>query len=142
MGYTALPSKILIGLGASSISDVYYAYAQNEKGIHKYQNQLAKDEWTIQKAHVLSDQDLQNRAVILDLICRKKAEISSELWENLSSKQLELLVEMEQDGLISISSPMVSITELGMSFIRNICKQFDVRMASKKSANSLFSKTI
>src|SRR5690606_22270418 len=26
MGYTTLPSKILVGLGASSISDVYYAY--------------------------------------------------------------------------------------------------------------------
>ncbi|REG81666.1 oxygen-independent coproporphyrinogen III oxidase [Algoriphagus antarcticus] len=30
MGYTTVPSKILIGLGASSISDVYYAYGQNE----------------------------------------------------------------------------------------------------------------
>jgi len=49
MGYTTLPAKMLIGLGASSISDIYLGYAQNEKNIHTYQESLIGGQWPITK---------------------------------------------------------------------------------------------
>ncbi|WP_111319699.1 oxygen-independent coproporphyrinogen III oxidase [Algoriphagus chordae] len=142
MGYTTLPSKILIGLGASSISDIYYAYAQNEKVIEKYQSEVLKDNWTIQKGHELSDLDIQVRGIILDLICKQQAEIPIEIWEEFTETQIWNLKEMEWDGLISIETTNLSMSDEGMSFIRNICAQIDLRLAANQSKKELFSKTI
>ncbi|MDR7132699.1 oxygen-independent coproporphyrinogen-3 oxidase [Algoriphagus sp. 4150] len=142
MGYTTSPSKLLIGLGASSISDIYFAYAQNEKGIDNYQSETLIGNWTLQKGHILSQMDVQVRNSILDLICKKQAEIPQEIWDELTENQLENLMEMERDQLISINSPIVTVSEEGMGFIRNICAQIDLRLASDQSKKKLFSKTI
>ncbi|MEB2777308.1 oxygen-independent coproporphyrinogen III oxidase [Algoriphagus sp. D3-2-R+10] len=142
MGYTTLPSKMLIGLGASSVSDIYYAYAQNEKGIEKYQSEALNANWTLQKGHKLSDLDIQIRRIILDLICKKQAEIPTEIWEKFTETQIWNLQEMEGDGLISIHNSSVKVSEEGMSFIRNICSQIDIRLAENQNKKVLFSKTI
>lgn len=142
MGYTTLPSKMLIGLGASSVSDIYYAYAQNEKRIEKYQSESLNANWALQKGHKLSDLDIQIRRIILDLICKKQAEISLEIWEKFTETQIWNLQEMEWDGLISIHNSSVKVRDEGMSFIRNICAQIDIRLAENQTKQVLFSKTI
>lgn len=142
MGYTTLPSKILIGLGASSISDVHYAYAQNEKAITPYQNLVNSGEWAIRKGHILSNQDLETKKIIMDLICKSQAEVTDYFFESLSTDQLNCLIEMEQDGLVNIKNSKCVVTELGMSFIRTICKQFDLGMTGQQSSAAVFSKTI
>ncbi|MEB2785689.1 oxygen-independent coproporphyrinogen III oxidase [Algoriphagus persicinus] len=142
MGYTTLPAKLLIGLGASSISDIYYAYAQNEKGIEKYQSEALKTNWTLQKGHKLSALDIQIRRIILDLICKKQAEIPVEIWEKFTETQIWNLQEMEQDRLISIGNSSIKVSEEGMSFVRHICAQIDIRLAENQTKKVLFSKTI
>ncbi|WP_192346413.1 oxygen-independent coproporphyrinogen III oxidase [Algoriphagus sp. Y33] len=142
MGYTTLPSKLLIGLGASSISDIYLAYAQNEKRIDSYQSEVLIGNWALQKGHILSQKDIQVRNSILDLICKKQAEIPQEIWDELTDNQLDNLREMEQDQLISITSPILTVSTEGMSFVRNICAQIDLRLASDQTKKELFSKTI
>lgn len=142
MGYTTLQSKLLIGLGASSISDVYYAYGQNEKGVEEYQSNVLKGNWTIRKGHQLTDLDIQMRAINLNLICKKQAEVPTEIWEELKNTQLQNLKEMDWDGLISLDSNTIKVTEKGIRFIRNICSQFDLRLAENKGKKVLFSKTI
>ncbi|MFC5625329.1 oxygen-independent coproporphyrinogen III oxidase [Algoriphagus winogradskyi] len=142
MGYTTLPSKILIGMGASSISDVYYAYAQNDKTIERYKAETMKGEWSIQKGHRLSKIDLQIRSIILELICRKEAEIPVEVWEQFSETQVWNLKEMELDGLISINSTLIKVSQRGMNFIRNICSQIDLRLSKNQAKKTLFSQTV
>ena len=142
MGYTTLQSKLLIGLGASSISDVYYAYGQNEKGVEEYQSNVLKGNWTIRKGHQLTDLDIQMRAIILNLICKKQAGVPTEIWEELKNTQLLNLKEMESDGLISIDSNTIKVTNQGIRFIRNICSQIDLRLAENKAKKVFFSKTI
>ncbi|MEP0710389.1 oxygen-independent coproporphyrinogen III oxidase [Algoriphagus sp.] len=142
MGYTTLPSKILIGLGASSISDVYYAYAQNEKSIGKYEALVKKDTFAIQKGHIQTKMDNTIRQVILDLICKKQALIPKEILEKLGHDQVATLKEMEKDGLISTSKDQIFVSEIGMKVIRNICSQLDLRLADNQLKKELFSKTI
>lgn len=48
----------LLGLGVSSISDAWTAYAQNLKVVEDYLNSLGRNELPIFRGHVLSDQDL------------------------------------------------------------------------------------
>ncbi|MCE7054842.1 oxygen-independent coproporphyrinogen III oxidase [Algoriphagus sp. AGSA1] len=142
MGYTTLPSKVLIGLGSSSISDVYFAYAQNTKGIESYQSEAISGSWALQKGHILTDKDIQVRNIILDLICKNQAEIPQEIWNSLTERQFNSLREMECDQLISIASTLLTVREEGMHFVRNICTQIDLRLAADRSKKELFSKVV
>ncbi len=142
MGYTTLPSKVLIGLGASSISDIYFAYAQNAKGIESYQSGTVNGSWVLQKGHVLTDKDIQVRNIILDLICKNQAEIPQEIWNSLTERQLNNLREMECDKLIDTAPTMLTVREKGVHFVRNICVQIDLRLAADQSKKELFSKVV
>jgi oxygen-independent coproporphyrinogen-3 oxidase len=142
MGYTTLPSKILIGLGASSISDVYYAYAQNEKNIGKYESRIQKENHSIIKGHVLNEEDLKVRTTILNLICRKQATIPTSIWENLGKTQKWNLIDMQKDGLLTIADRCIQITDEGMNFVRNICSQIDKRLATNELKQPIFSKAV
>jgi oxygen-independent coproporphyrinogen-3 oxidase len=47
MGYSASKTKLMIGLGVSSISDSWYSFAQNEKSLEDYYQLLEWDKLPI-----------------------------------------------------------------------------------------------
>ncbi|KPQ18668.1 MAG: oxygen-independent coproporphyrinogen III oxidase HemN [Algoriphagus marincola HL-49] len=141
MGFTTSPSKMLIGLGASSISDIHLAFMQNEKGISAYQEAMESENWPIVRSHAMSDQDLVIRNLILDLICKHEVIISEELDLFLGNKQWEQLAEMQDEGLIEISPKKLKVTDDGVGVIRQICKVFDLRLQSQNK-ELIFSKAI
>lgn len=141
MGFTTSPSKMLIGLGASSISDIHLAFMQNEKGISAYQEAMESDNWPIVRSHEMSNQDLIIRNLILDLICKHEVIISEELDLFLGNKQWEQLAEMQGEGLIEISPKKLKVTDDGVGVIRQICKVFDLRLQSQNK-ELIFSKAI
>lgn len=142
MGYTTSPAKMLIGLGASSISDIYLGYAQNEKGITQYQKEMANHNWSIRKGHFLTEEDLMVKSVILDLICTQKATIPLEIWGRMMDQNLWNLKEMECDGLLKMSGNRIKVTNKGIALVRNICMQFDLRLIKNKENSSRFSQAI
>jgi oxygen-independent coproporphyrinogen-3 oxidase len=142
MGYTTSPSKILIGLGASSISDIHLGYAQNEKSIEGYKDSLKKEDWAIQKGHFMTEEDIQVREIILDLICRQEAHIPLDIWGQLSKNQFVNLEEMKKEKLLKVNRGILEVTELGIAVIRHICMQFDLRLQTNQNQFRLFSKAI
>ncbi|MPT34435.1 MAG: oxygen-independent coproporphyrinogen III oxidase, partial [Flavobacterium sp.] len=70
MGYTSSKTQLMIGLGMSSISDSWYAFAQNEKTLEDYYARLEQNELAVFKGHILTDEDLIIRRHILNLMCR------------------------------------------------------------------------
>ena len=54
MGYTASKTKVMIGLGVSSISDSWYGFAQNVKGIEEYYHLINEDIIPVFRGHILS----------------------------------------------------------------------------------------
>ncbi|MFC3415513.1 oxygen-independent coproporphyrinogen III oxidase [Algoriphagus hitonicola] len=142
MGYTTSPSRILIGLGASSISDIYLAYCQNEKSISAYENNLLDRNWPLQKGHILSEEDLEIKALILGLICTGKAEIPTEILDQLPIENLKNLQEMQSEDLLEINGKSIQVSEMGMALIRTICMQFDLRLIHKSQGQLTFSKVI
>jgi oxygen-independent coproporphyrinogen-3 oxidase len=142
MGYTTLPAKMLIGLGASSISDIYLGYAQNEKNIHNYQESLIGGQWPITKGHVLTQEDLAVKNCILDLICRHETVIPISLLERLGEDNLWNLKEMECDGLLKMSGNKISVTNQGIALVRNICMQLDLRLTENQALSIQFSNAI
>ena len=143
MGYTSSKTKVMIGLGLSSISDSWYSFAQNEKTLEDYYARLEQNEIPVFKGHILSQEDLIIRQHILNLMCTFKTSWTEpsmafpELPEVLS--QLE---EMQQDGLLVLQPQGIQITEQGKPFIRNICMAFDLHLKRKQPQTRIFSMTI
>lgn len=142
MGYTTSPSKILIGLGNSSISDVYYAYAQNTKEIDLYKEQISLKHFAISKGHIMSKEDIETRELILNLICNQKATWNFCYYSLLGKKNWDRLKIFKEEGLIEFDSKGIEVLEAGLPFIRNICMVFDLRMQEKEQAKFGFSKAI
>ncbi len=142
MGYTTSPSKILLGLGNSSISDIYYAYAQNTKVIEPYKEQIGKGNFALLKGHIMSEEDISTRNLILQLICNQKANWEEPFFENIEISNFNQLVAFEMEGLIAFDEKGIQILEAGKPFIRNICMVFDKRMQEKEQKQFQFSQAI
>ncbi|MBN2868264.1 MAG: oxygen-independent coproporphyrinogen III oxidase, partial [Flavobacteriaceae bacterium] len=72
MGYTASKTKAMIGLGVSSISDSWYAFAQNVKNLEDYYQLIDEDIIPVFRGHILTKEDLIIRQHILNLMCHFK----------------------------------------------------------------------
>jgi oxygen-independent coproporphyrinogen-3 oxidase len=143
MGYTTTNTELLVGLGTSAISDAKYAYAQNVKKVEDYLT-LLKDNNSIIKGHILSEEDLLLKEAILEISCMGK--LRPELMRQVSDPNIvEALVAMEREGLLHIDEASgLNVTMAGRPFIRNICRVFDKRMAkgNQDSSKPLYSKAI
>ncbi len=143
MGYTASKTQLMIGLGASSISDSWYGFAQNVKGLEEYLHLVESNIIPIFKGHILNREDTIIRKHILNLMCRLATKWDS---PNMNFPDVESVVhrlgEMEKDGLVTIANNGLTVTEEGRPFIRNICMAFDLLLHRKVPETNLFSMTI
>jgi oxygen-independent coproporphyrinogen-3 oxidase len=143
MGYTASKTQLMIGLGVSSISDSWYAFAQNEKTIENYYARLEQNELPLLRGHLLTNEDLIIRKHILNLMCQFETS-----WNDsqMQFKELPMILnqlkEMEHDGLIEIKENGIIILEKGKPFVRNVCMAFDLHLMRKAPETKLFSMTI
>ncbi len=143
MGYTASKTQLMVGLGASSISDSWYSFAQNVKSLEEYQHLVENGIIPIYRGHLLTQEDQIIRKHILNLMCRfETAWDTDERYFPELLSTLEKLKEMEQDGLVEISDNMLKVNEKGQAFIRNVCMAFDLRLQKKAPETRLFSMTI
>ncbi|MEK6152259.1 oxygen-independent coproporphyrinogen III oxidase [Flavobacteriaceae bacterium 3-367] len=143
MGYTESKTQLMVGLGASAISDSWYGFAQNVKGIEEYQNLLENDVIPVYRGHILSEEDIKIRKHILNLMCKFYTSWDhSELWFEGLQEVLPKLKEMEQDGLLKIDSDSITISEKGRPFVRNVCMAFDLYLQHNKPETKLFSMTV
>jgi oxygen-independent coproporphyrinogen-3 oxidase len=138
MGYTQSPSKLLIGLGASSISDAWMAFAQNEKEVEAYQEKINRGEWPWINWHLLHAEDLRRRQLIMDLMCNGEALVP----EDLLNAALPSLQSLQADGLIVVDQQQVNVTETGRALIRNVCASFDQYFTPSGQDKPVFSKAI
>lgn len=142
MGYTTTNTRLLIGLGMSSISDSWFGFAQNEKDLETYYKTIENNELPVFKGHILNQEDLIIRQHILNIMCRFETTFDenskfSELVDVLSS-----LEEMQNDGLVITSRNKLIVTEKGKAFVRNICMAFDLRLMRNKPSTKVFSMTV
>lgn len=143
MGYTTQKTNMMIGLGASSISDSWYAFAQNVKNIEEYSQLVEEGIIPVFRGHVLDKEDLIIRKHILNLMCNLQTswESSDSIFEDLPNV-VTALSEFENDGLISICRGRLIVNEKGRPFVRNICMAFDMYLKKSKPENKLFSMTV
>lgn len=143
MGYTTTRSKIMIGLGASSISDCWSAFAQNEKNIEAYYKLLEENQIPVFRGHLLNREDKIIRKHILNLMCNLETSWNTnEEIEVDFNEILQNLKELESDGIIIFENKRIQVTETGKPFVRNVCMAFDKHLQQKQPETRLFSMTV
>jgi oxygen-independent coproporphyrinogen-3 oxidase len=142
MGYTVQSTGLLLGLGVSSISDVFYGFGQNKKTIHDYYDQVAKGELAVFKGYFLNDEDQAMRSYILDVACNGKTKFNQKDLPLLKKFSFPELEKLAADKLVDWSEEGLKVTSLGAHFIRNICKAFDLKLLSADQQKTTFSKAI
>jgi oxygen-independent coproporphyrinogen-3 oxidase len=140
MGYTHQNTQLMIGLGVSSISDSWFAFAQNVKKVEDYYDLINKGQLPVFKGHHLTEEDLMIRRHILNLMCKGRTDCDTSLSINDALKAgLERAKLLEQDGLVKIVENSLVVTRLGKRFLRNICMTLDARLWAEQPETQLFS---
>lgn len=121
MGYTEKHTKLMIGLGVSSISESPLGFIQNEKVIETYREKLRSGESFFINGHTFTEEDKVVRDHILDLMCNMQTPLNGLLNE----ADHELLHELENDGLVTVIGDTVKVDENGRAFLRSVCAVFD-----------------
>ncbi|GAB3511493.1 oxygen-independent coproporphyrinogen III oxidase [Spirosoma knui] len=143
MGYTTTQTRVLLGLGASSISDVWSAFAQNEKNVDAYISQALAGELPVFRGHVLDDQDAFLRRQILNIMCQGETHWHLSNWSRSEWAALsERLEEFRLDGLLEYDAEGLRVYPEGRPFLRNICMAFDERLNYAQPKTQLFSQTV
>ncbi len=143
MGYTTTQNKLIIALGASSISDAWGAFVQNEKEVEAYQEKVENGEFPIVTGHLLNEEDKLLRTHILELMCTGKTTLQvDKLDEDFVNDAFEKLKLLSADGLVELENNLIKVTDKGSIFIRNISAALDARMWRKNLGSNVFSKAI
>lgn len=143
MGYTTQNTGMLLGMGVSAISDIGYAYAQNDKKLHNYYTFIQSGQPAVQRGVLLTNDDMAFRKYILDISCRSKTAFQTEHLPLLRQYVFTRLQQMAEDGLINWNEQELSLKPSGEYYIRHVCSAFDIRMhLDRASKTPLFSKGI
>jgi oxygen-independent coproporphyrinogen-3 oxidase len=129
MGYTHQYTRLMIGLGVSSISDSWTAFSQNVKKVEEYLSLVNQNKFPIFKGHVLTNEDLMIRQHILNIMCKGETVWYSDILHSRAlADTLPKIKYLERDGLVIASEYGLVVTPLGKRFLRNICMAFDLRL--------------
>ena len=142
MGYTTQSTRLLIGLGASAISDTWTAFGQNAKTVEEY-IASTQEPLAVRRGHVLTDEDLRLREHILNLMCQGRTQWDQQQPEHEVLQQgVQRLLEMERDGLVKLGEGTIVVLPEGKPFVRNVCMSLDARLWRQRPETNLFSSTI
>ena len=144
MGYTTTHTDLLLGLGASAISDAKYAYAQNLKKVEDYSDAIQGGNLAVFKGHLQTDGDMEARKVIMEIACHGKVQKEAIARLRDPASGMKALRGMQEEGILKPVSEGFRVTDSGRAFIRNICAVFDETITTEQAGVGalLFSKSI
>lgn len=137
----------VLAFGASAISQLHTAYAQNTKNVTTYISSINSGNLPIERGYKLSIQDITVREVINEIMCNLRFS-----WDNISAKigittqqakqqarnAPDELNNLEADSIIEQTDNGLVVTNTGRFFVRNIAACFD----PLNRENKTYSKTV
>ena len=134
--------------GATGISQLENAYAQNTKVTENYIEKINSGQFSIEKGYSLNKDEQIIKHVINEIMCNhfiswnesaRKFNVSPEKIKNTISYNHDDLQLFVSDGLITFTPDEVAVTDLGRFFVRNIAGSFDPNL---KTTTRKFSKSL
>jgi oxygen-independent coproporphyrinogen-3 oxidase len=148
-GYCTLETTGQVyAFGASSISQLWGAYAQNVKDIVKYMEMVEETGSAIERGYRLSKNEQIVRAVINSIMCNGLLDIDEMAAAfGISTNELKELLSFNPakfenfvaDGLMSLSNHQLRLTDKGFLCARNIAMLLDPAL---KRGEGVYSKTV
>ena len=145
-GYSTHAECDLVGMGGTSISLINNTYAQNRKSLDDYYTAIDAGDLAVFRGVQLSEDDELRRDVIARLISHfhlNFAKLDAQWnirFKEYFADELNALMPMINDGLLTMSNEDIYITAKGRLLIRNICMVFDAYLNNDVSVR--FSKVI
>ncbi|MRS17194.1 oxygen-independent coproporphyrinogen III oxidase [Enterobacteriaceae bacterium RIT691] len=136
-GYTTQGDSDLLGLGVSAISMIGDCYAQNQKELKRYYQQVDESGNALWRGIALTQDDCIRRDVIKSLICNFRLDFADveKAWDvdfaDYFAEDLKLLAPLAKDGLVDVNEKGIQVTGKGRLLIRNICMCFDTYLRQK-----------
>ncbi|WJD50344.1 oxygen-independent coproporphyrinogen III oxidase [Enterobacter sp. PGRG2] len=136
-GYTTQGDTDLLGFGVSAISMIGDSYAQNQKELKRYYQQVDETGNALWRGIALTRDDCIRRDVIKALICNFRLEYAAveRAWnvdfQDYFAEDLKLLAPLAKDGLVEVDEKGIQVTPKGRLLIRNICMCFDAYLRQK-----------
>jgi oxygen-independent coproporphyrinogen III oxidase len=130
-GYTADPSPVLLGLGASAIGALPDAYVQNAAAIPQWASAVRAGRLPVVRGIVLSAEDELRRDVIEQIMCHLEVDLAATAARHAASLEtilapaLPVLVRQADDGLIRWDGRRLQVTATGQPFLRSVAASFD-----------------
>lgn len=121
-GFTDDQSDVLLGLGASAISEFPDLIVQNEKNIGDYRRRLEAGGLSSSRGIRRSLDDQRRAAIIADILCHGSADLSALNHGRHHRDQLAPFVER---GLIAYHDDVLRLAPDGLPYARSIAAQFD-----------------
>ncbi|MCX9003735.1 oxygen-independent coproporphyrinogen III oxidase [Citrobacter portucalensis] len=136
-GYTTQGDTDLLGMGVSAISMIGDNYAQNQKELKRYYQQVDEQGDALWRGIALTRDDCIRRDVIKLLICNFRLDYAAveQQWDlnfaDYFAEDLKLLAPLAKDGLVDVNEKGIQVTPKGRLLIRNICMCFDAYLRQK-----------
>jgi oxygen-independent coproporphyrinogen III oxidase len=149
MGYTTHRGVKLIGMGASSISTLPDAFAQNVRDISAYQEAVELNGLPVDRGVKRTSEDKLRGEIIENLLCHGAInfkEFESKWRIPFLQKFKECigaLKDFEADDILRLSSSDLTLTPRGRFFMRNVAMVFDAYLEKHKRAQTpVFSQAV
>lgn len=134
-GYTTHKDCDIYAFGVSAISQTDQVYVQNTKDLAVWQQRVV-DTLPAERGLRINLDDRIRRDAILRIMCDLDINITefSTLWHidfsTYFADALVQLVDIQNDGLISITPTHIRVYEAGRLFLRNIAMCFDAHLST------------
>lgn len=124
-GYTDDDKKVLLGLGASSISTFAEGSIQNVSDVPKYVSAIEAGGLASGRGCRIGADDRQRGRIIERLMCDFSVDLSAVAPGTDFSSELSTLVPMIDDGLVKLEGARLVVAETGRPVVRVIAAAFD-----------------
>ncbi len=138
MGYTEARTKVMLGLGVSSISETPTCFHQNEKKLQDYERRVLAGEIPTMRGHLLTEEDQERREQILEFMTQFKVGLS----QGQQTDARQFLQPLLEDGLVELSGNEMQLTDVGRPFLRNATMFFDERLRRQEPQTQIFSQAL
>ena len=117
-GYTTDPSDLMLGLGASAISECAQGYVQTETDPVRYAQAVLEGRDMLVRGVARSEPERETGARLAVLLCQFELTLTAD-------DPLAALDDMMHDGLVRIEGDRLVVTAAGKPYVRNIAARLD-----------------
>lgn len=120
-GFTEDQSDVLIGFGASAISQFSRLICQNEKRVGVYRDRVNAGDWAAERGVKISADDQQRGEIIRGILCQGRAKIPHAMLYSAR----DALVKYEVHGLMMWRQNELILPSYALPYARLIAAEFD-----------------